>query len=178
MTLDAFLDWERGQELSYEFDGFGAVAMNGGTLAHSVIAASIVTALGAQLRGTPCRVFQSGVKLLVAGRIRYPDAVVTCTTPDLTSDIVPAPVVVFEVLSPSTAGTDRIAKNEEYRATPSILHYIMLEQNTPAATIFSRIDGDWIGHVYTGAAVLKLPQIGVELPLAALYEGLDFTPDQ
>ena len=178
MSLEAFLEWERGQDLAYEFDGFEPVAMTGGSVEHSEIATNIAVALRARLHGKPCRVIRGDVKILAAGRVRYPNAVVTCTPIAAGSDILPEPVVVFEVLSPSTAGTDRIAKNEEYRATPSILHYVMLEQTTQAATMFSRVGDDWVGHVHTKAAILAFPEIGVELPLALLYEGIAFPPDQ
>lgn len=109
----------------------------------------------------------------MAGRVRYPDAVVTCTQVERGTDIVSEPVVVFEVLSSSTAGTDRIAKNEEYRATRSIRRHVMLEQTCQAATVFARTDGDWIGHVLTGGVVLAMPEIGVTLPLDEAYAGVE-----
>jgi Uma2 family endonuclease len=176
-TLDAFLDWERGQSLRYEFDGTGAVAMTGGSVEHSVIATNLVRALEDRLRDGPCRAFRGDLKLLVAGRVRYPDAVVTCTPVPRGSDIVPAPVVVFEVISPSTAGTDRIAKNNEYRATASIRRYVMLEQDRLAATVFAREGEDWIGRVVTGPVELALPELGIALPLGELYRGVEPTED-
>ena len=102
-TPEEFLDWERQQELRYEFDGVGPVAMTGGTLRHSDIASLIDVALRQRLR-RPCRAFRGDVKVRVAtNRYRYPDAVVSCSEPlPEDSDILPDPVVVFEVLSPST----------------------------------------------------------------------------
>ncbi len=120
VTLEAFLAWERQRDMRYEFDGAGPLAMTGGSLAHSMIATRLVRLLEDRLGNGPCRALRGDVKIVVAGRVRYPDAVVTCSPLDLSADIIPEPVVVFEVISPSTAGTDRIAKNEEYRATPSI----------------------------------------------------------
>lgn len=179
MTLDEFLAWERRQELRYEFDGFRPIAMTGGTLEHSAIATNLVLALQARLRGGPCRAFRGDVKIIVADHVRYPDAVVTCTPAQRGTDIVPEPVVVFEVLSPSTAGTDRSVKNAEYRATPSIRHYVMLEQAAAAATVFSRSADDWIGHLVLGIdAVLDLPAIGVELKLAEIYAGIELVTDE
>ena len=176
MSLDEFLAWEREQELRYEFDGFQPVAMTGGTVAHSEITTNIVEALRRRLQGKPCRAFRGDLKIMVAGRIRYPDAVITCFPVADDADIVPEPVVVFEVLSRSTASTDRIAKNEEYRQTPSIQHYVMLEQTSQAATVFWRIGEDWIGRIVTGDAVLAFSQIGIELPLGEAYAGIEF-PD-
>lgn len=173
MTLDEFLAWERGQELRHEFDGVRPVAMTGGTVEHSVIATNLVRALEDRLRGAQCRAFRGDLKIMVAGRIRYPDAMVTCTPVPRGTDVIPEPVVVFEVLSASTATTDRIEK-EEYRLTPSIRRYVMLEQTRRAATVFERVGDDWAGHVLTAGAVLAMPEIGVELPLVELYAGITF----
>lgn len=173
MTLDEFLAWERGQELRHEFDGVRPVAMTGGTVEHSVIATNLVRALEDRLRGAQCRAFRGDLKIMAAGRIRYPDAMVTCTPVPRGTDVIPEPVVVFEVLSASTATTDRIEK-EEYRLTPSIRRYVMLEQTRRAATVFERVGDDWAGHVLTADAVLAMPEIGVELPLVELYAGITF----
>ena len=175
MTIDAFLDWERRQELRYEFDGFGVVAMNCGTVEHSEIATNLVQALKDRLT-LPCRAVRGDLKIIVAGRVRYPDAIVTCSPIPRGVDIVPDPVMVFEVLSPSTAAIDRIQKNEEYRGTASIRRYVMLEQGRAAATVFERVGEDWVGHIVTGET-LSLPEVGVELPMAAVYAGIEFEPD-
>jgi Uma2 family endonuclease len=176
MTIAEFLTWERRQEFRYEFDGSQPVAMTGGTVAHSVIATNLVRALEDRLRGKPCRAFRGDLKIEAAGRIRYPDAAVTCSPVAQDADLLPDPVVVFEVLSASTASTDRITKNREYQATPSIRRYVMLEQDRIGATVFARSGDDWIGHVLAGTTLLKLPEIDVELPLNELYAGLEL-PD-
>ncbi len=177
VTLDEFLAWERRQELRYEFDGTRPVAMTGGTVEHSEIATNLVEALRRRLEGKPCRAFRGDLKIVVAGRIRYPDATVTCSPVPRGTDVIPELVAVFEVLSASTAATDRIEKNEEYRQTPSIRRYVMLEQARRAATVFSRAGDDWTGHVVTGDAVLAMPEIGVDLPLAEVYAGIEFATD-
>ena len=175
MTLEAFLEWESRQPVRYEFDGFGPIATAGGTLEQGLIQANLISALHARLRGGPCRVVGSDVKIQVGDdHIRYPEAFVLCTSPVRGTTVVTEPVVVFEVLSPSTASIDHIVKNGEYRDTPSIRRYVMLEQAQMAATVFSREGDDWVGRVVAGNAVLAIPEIGVELPLADLYEGVTF----
>ena len=169
MSVEEFLAWERRQELRYEFDGTQPVAMTGGTVEHSVIATNLVRALEDRLRDGPCRAFRGDLKILVNGRVRYPDAMVTCSEVSRDADIVPDPVIVFEVLSAGIASIDRIEKNTDYRLTPSIRDYVMLEQTTQAATVFSRSGDDWTGRVATEAAVLRFPELGVELPLAEIY---------
>jgi Uma2 family endonuclease len=79
-------------------------------------------------------------------------------------------------LSASTASVDRVTKNQEYRATASIQRYIMLEQTRIAATIFARVNDDWIGTVISGDAVLAMPEIGVELPLSESYLDVELPP--
>jgi len=174
--MDEFLDWENRQELRYEFDGFAPVAMTGGTVEHNQIQANLIIALGVRLRGGPCRVFTSHMKIAVAGSIRYPDAFVVCKASPRGALVVTDPVVIFEVSSPSTAAIDHIEKNREYRDTPAVRRYVILEQDRPGATVFMRSDDDWVGHLIEGDAVLAMPEISVELPLSEIYEGVSF-PD-
>jgi Uma2 family endonuclease len=178
MTLDEFLDWESRQELKYEFDGFQPVGMTGGTAAHAVIQRNLIGLLFNRLRGSACQVFGSGLKNLVAGSIRYPDAFIVCSPVSGRDLVAEEPVVVFEILSPSTSATDRIEKNREYRQTPSIQRYVILEQTRPAATIYARADGRWIADVLVGDAELALPEVGVTLSLSELYEGIDLPQDR
>ncbi|HEY7577945.1 MAG TPA: Uma2 family endonuclease [Acetobacteraceae bacterium] len=174
MTVEEFLAWEQGQELRWEFDGFAPVAMTGGTAGHSAIQRNLSIALGGRLRGSPCQVYTSDLKIRAAGSIRYPDAFVVCTPLPRTSTVVTDPVVVFEVLSPGTASVDHFVKNQEYRDTPSIQRYVILEQDFIGATVFARVGDDWVGHVVGAGAVLAMPEIGIEVPLAELYEGVEF----
>ncbi|PPQ27088.1 Uma2 family endonuclease [Rhodopila globiformis] len=174
MSLEAFLAWEEQQELRWEFDGFEPVAMTGGTSEHSAIQRNLVFALTGRLRGKPCQPYTSDLKIAVAGSIRYPDAFVVCSPVPRGTRVVTDPVAVFEVLSPSTASTDIGIKNQEYRDTPSIQRYVMLSQDDQRATIFARAGDDWVGHIASGDAILEMPEIGIEVPLAELYEGVSF----
>jgi Putative restriction endonuclease len=118
MTQDDFLQWEERQPARYEFDGFQPVAMTGGSVNHAVIQANLVRHLGNRLDSGPCRVFGSDLKIAVADAIRYPDAFVVCGPLRGKDNIVPNPVVVFEILSPSTQGTDLIRKNANTAQPP------------------------------------------------------------
>jgi Uma2 family endonuclease len=172
MTLPEFLEWESRQEFRYEFDGFQPVAMTGGTRAHAAIQRNLAVTLTARLRGKLCNFFGSDLKIEAAGRIRYPDGFVVCSLGPNTSTVVSDPIVVFEILSESKSSTDRIEKHEEYRATPSIQRYLILEQDRIAATVFARAGGDWTGHVVLDGAILAMPEIGIDVPLAEFYDGL------
>jgi len=174
MTLEQFLAWEERQPLRYEFDGLQPVAMTGGTAAHAAIQRNLLFSLTGRLRGKPCQPYGSELKIEVAGRIRYPDAFVVCTPVPPRSTVVTDPVVVFEVISDGTAGDDLVSKNAEYRATPCIQRYIILQQTKVAAIVFSRKGEDWVTDLIAGGdALLRLPEVGIELPLRELYADLE-----
>jgi Uma2 family endonuclease len=180
MTLAEFLAWEERQSLRYEFDGIGPVAMTGGTFAHAVIQRNLALAFGG-LRGKPCQFVGSDLKIQVGvGHIRYPDGMVVCSPVNRTATVVYDPVVVFEVLSPSTAAKDRIVKAREYETTPSVRRYVMLEQDGVGATVYVRAGESWTHEILIADSILALPEIGVELPLAEFYEGIVFDdgPDE
>jgi Uma2 family endonuclease len=181
MTLAEFLAWEERQPLRYEFDGIGPVAMTGGTFGHATIQRNLAFALTGRLRGKPCQFQGSDLKIKVGdGHIRYPGGMVVCSPVSRTATVVYDPVVVFEVLSPSTAGKDRIVKAREYQATPSVLRYVMLEQDSVGATVYARAGDSWTHEILIADSILALPEIGVEIPLAELYEGIVFDngPDE
>ena len=174
MSLAAFLDWEARQAFKYEFDGIQPVAMTGGSFEHGAIQANIIREIGNRLQGGPCRIIGSEVKIAAAGSIRYPDAFVVCTPVPRGTFVITDPLIVFEILSPSTATVDQFEKNREYRATPSIRRYIILEQAAPAATVYSRAGDLWVADFVSGDADLALPEIGVTLPLGELYRDVLF----
>ncbi len=78
------------------------------------------------------------------------------------------------MLSPSTASTDYFEKNRGYRATPSIRRYVILEQTRAAVTVYARDGGNWVADFVSGEGELALPEIGVTVGLAGLYEGVEF----
>lgn len=174
-TVETFLAWEEHQELRYEFDGLRIIAMTGGTSAHGAIQINVVLAVGNRLRGKPCRLHGSNLKIRVMDSIRYPDAFVSCTPIGQDDTVVHEPVVIFEVASASTAFIDRGAKNREYAGTASVRRYVMLEQRAVMATVYERAGEDWVGHIFRSGDTLPMPEIGIELPLDELYEGLDLS---
>ena len=176
MTPEEFLAWEATQELKWEFDGFEPVAIVGATLAHVAIQGNIIIALGNRLRGKPCRPYSSDTKVQIGAKYRYPDAVVSCVPIILGATMAADPVVIFEVLSESTARTDKTTKLNEYCSLPSVQRYVMLEQDQVFATVVSRTATGWGLETPGADGVLAMPEIGVEVPMAELYEGLDLAP--
>jgi hypothetical protein len=178
MTLAEFLAWEERQELRYEFDGFLPQAMTGGTLAHDQITFNLRKSLDARLAGKPCRPFGPNAKIIADSRVRYPDAIIVCGPVDFNATVADSPVIVFEVLSEGSSRTDLIDKNREYRATPSIQRYVILQQTSRAAVVFVRRGEDWLSEIVAGeGAVLDLPEAGISVPLEEVYESV-VAPDR
>lgn len=161
------------QELRYEFDGIRPVAMAGGAAAHAAVQRNLVIALGIRLRGKVCQAYGSELKIEVDGHIRYPDAFVVCTRVSPLSTVVSDPVVVFEVLSDSATHEDLVVKNAEYRATPSIQRYVILQQTHAGAVAFIRRGADWVSEIVGGQDTLHIPEIGIQIPLAEIYADIE-----
>lgn len=177
MTAEDYLAWEDHQDRKWEFDGCGPVAMVGGTWVHSRIQANIIAALNNRLRGKPCQPCGPDMRVRTApDKYRYPDVTVVCTSiPPDTRDLT-EPVVVFEVLSPSTAETDRTDKLAEYVSLPSLQRYILVEQGRAFATVIALSPTGWTLLPAPPGSTLAMPELGIEVPLAEFYEGLDLPP--
>ena len=175
MTLAEFLAWEERQDMRHEFDGLRVIAMAGGTAAHAFIQRNLAAALHLRLRGQPCQFVGSDLKFLTAeGTVRYPDGMVVCSPVASKAKFVETPTIVFEVLSPSTTDIDRIVKACEYEATTSVRRYVMLEQDSAAAVVYARVGESWTHQILVAGASLALPELGFDVPLAELYEGVEF----
>ena len=174
MTVARYLEWEERQELRHEFDGVSTRAMTGGTAAHAAIQRNLLFLLTGALRGKSCQPFGSELKVQTPTGIRYPDAFVVCSPIAPAARIVTDPVILFEVVSPSSVAIDFVIKNAEYRAMPSVRRYVVLQQSKAAAAVFSRRGDDWLTDLVAGdGAHLELPEIGLRIPLADIYAGLE-----
>ena len=180
-TQDQFFAWAENQEERYEFDGFSPEAMVGGTMNHSQICQNIYAAFRQRLRGSACRVLGPDAGVATVGQaVRYPDAVITCERIDGKSRLVASPQSVFEVLSDSSGRTDRITKMREYRAVPTILRTVIVETVSSGLMVLERASGeqDWTARSLTAEDTLAMPELGIEVPVAAFYEQVEFaTPD-
>ena len=181
-TQEEFFAWAENQDTRYEFDGFQPVAMTGGFNNASAIGINLTTTLRTRLRGSGCRPLgpDAGVET-TNHAVRYPDALVTCTKFDGTSKTVPGVLVVFEVVGATADSNrrDRITKVREYAAVPSIRRYVILESSGIGLTVMERSAPDqvWQTIVLTSDDVLRMPEIGIEVPVSEFYEDITF-PDQ
>ena len=175
MDVEAFLAWEERQELRHEFDGVVPHAMTGGTGAHTAIERNLNYSLTGRLRGKSCQPYGSNLQLKLEHSIRYADLSVVCTPVGAEDTFTSKPVVIFEIVSKSTANKDLGVKKAEYQATPSVLRYVVLQQTHRAAEVFYRTadeDDGWAYLLLSGDDALDMPEIGISIPLAEIYEDI------
>jgi Uma2 family endonuclease len=170
MSLDEFIAWEREQPERHEFDGFTVTAMTGASIAHVKITMNLAFSLRQALRGTGCRPLSSDAKVIAGGSVRYPDIAVTCRPMADRDDVIPEPILIIEVLSPSTERIDRGRKKLDYFATDSVRQYAIVEQDERLVDLYTRTEVGWVNEVITGDAALKLSCIAIELSLDTIYE--------
>jgi Uma2 family endonuclease len=180
-TQEAFFSWVASQDTRYEFDGVQPVAMTGGNVNHNRVMWGLHRALDSRLRGPGrgrCEPLgpDAGVET-VNKAVRYPDALVTCTGVDGESLLVPGVVVIFEVLSPTSGQIDRIIKVREYAAVPSIRRYVILESYSIGIMVLERSSPErvWQTTVLTKEDILRMPEIGIEIPVSEIYQNLPLT---
>jgi Uma2 family endonuclease len=179
ISVQEYLDGEIVSQQKHEYvDGVG-YAQAGASNTHNQIATNATVELGSQLRGNPCRVFNSDTKIRIrqasSTRFYYPDLSVVCrlNAPDDTFQ--DQPQVIVEVVSESTRRIDEGEKRETYLTLPSLTTYVLLEQSSAAALVYQRGEERFEKHVYTGlGSRIPLPEIGCDLSLGAVYDGIDF----
>lgn len=171
LTADDFLDWERRQPERFEYFEGLVLAMVGGTADHNTIQLNIALGMRQALSGSRCRVFAEILKVRVGESVYYPDVVATCAPIDPKADVVPEPVVVFEVLSFSTEDFDRGRKGVGYRQIPSLRSYVLVAQSLLRVDVYEREGAGWRCTVLERPDDrVILPALGVELTLAQIYE--------
>jgi Uma2 family endonuclease len=174
-----YLEAELSSQVKHEYLGGAVHAMAGGNNRHNHIAVSLVVALQTRLVGKKCRTFNSDTKIriLLPSHVRfyYPDASIICRPGPGRESFQSEPSVIFEVLSRTTRRLDEGEKKDAYLHLPTLEAYVLLEQDMPAAQVFRRTGQEFVREVYTDSgAVLRFPTLGIELPLAEIYEGLDY----
>jgi Uma2 family endonuclease len=182
VSVEDYLAGELRSPVKHEYLGGVVYAMAGARNAHNLIATNTVGALYARLRGKPCRPFNSDTKVRIRlptqVRFYYPDVSVVCRPNPQTDSFQDEPVVIVEVLSRRTRRIDEGEKKDAYLTIPSLGVYVLIEQDTAAVVAFRRTEAGFVREVHEGLdAVLPLGEIGIDLPLAEIYETVTLTPE-
>jgi Uma2 family endonuclease len=182
ISVDDYLVGELISPRKHEYLGGVVYGMAGDRNVHNIIAVNTTSALHTWLRGKPCRPFNSDTKIrirLAGGQVRfyYPDASVTCRPNPPHDSFQDEPAALFEVLSRKTRRIDEGEKKDIYLTIPSLDVYLLIEQDTPMVVVYRRGTG-FEREVYEGMdAVIPMSEIGIDLPLAEIYETVEFSPE-
>lgn len=179
MTLAQYVEWERQQTVRHEFYRGEVFSQAGGTRRHSQIATNATVALSNILLGRDCIALGSNMRISVeaTGYQAYPDVSVVCPPVEGASDdVISNPVLLVEVLSPSTADFDRGGKFGHYRQIPSLMEYLVFWQDEPRVEQHTRTsEENWLLRELAGLdAVLHLSSLDANLPLREVYDKVDF----
>jgi Uma2 family endonuclease len=171
LSVEDYLAGEKISEIRHEYVDGQVYAMSGGSLKHNLIASNMSGLLWSHLRGTPCVPLNSDMMLKTWGkRFRYPDVVVVCD--DDSSDdeqIRESPILIIEVLSKSTRKKDKGEKRLEYLAIPSLLEYVLIEQDFAEVEV-QRRSASWQSSYYFLGDEVVLESVNATLPVDAIYE--------
>jgi Uma2 family endonuclease len=181
LTPEHYLAIERESEFRNEYYKGRMYAMPGGPVPHATIIGNLNAELRDALKKTPCLVFASDLRVLVApeGLYTYPDIAVVCGEPRLLEgreDTLLNPALIVEVLSHSTEGYDRGFKFAQYRRVESLEEYALVWQTEPRVEVFRRQPGGhWLLSEFVGLeAAAHFDSVSASVPLAEIYEKVTF----
>ena len=182
-SLEEYLFQEERSEPKHEFFNGKVKEVSGVTFNHGLIAVRFITELIFQTRNRNEKhhVLGSSMKIYVPqfNHIIYPGAVVLCKKPILFSDrndVLLNPLLVVEILSPSTEDYDRNLKFHKYKTLPSFKEYVLVSQEKPwICASFREKSNVWVDTLAEGEeSSIKLNSIGCEISLARVFEDVVF----
>jgi Uma2 family endonuclease len=172
---DDYLKNEAQAPGKHEYVAGEVFAMAGASKRHGTLAGNAFIAIRQHLRGKPCGVWMADMKVRVNAdcAFYYPDVVVTCDpadlSPDAPKDYLQAPGLIMEVLSDSTEPVDRREKLLSYRRLPSLMEYVLVDQNRAWVEVFRRTLDGWMQDIYGAGETVALTSLGLDLPMTELY---------
>jgi len=181
-TLEEYLVLERESDARLEFWDGEIFTMSGGTLAHERVMGNAYDLFRVHLRGSDCAVFGSNMQIKVpsAPPYRYADGSVVCGKVEVErfngNDLLLNPVLVYEVLSPSSEAYDRGDKFTHYKSIASLKEYLLVAQHRPHITRYAkRDDGEWsYGEINALGGIIYLSSLDLTLKLSDVYQDVDF----
>ena len=178
---DEYLQWEERQKEKHEYVDGQIYAMAGASENHVDITTNLTVILASHLRVGNCKVFPTDMRLHIASKsiYYYPDLLVTCDPRDRQNKQYKSyPCLIIEVLSESTEAKDRGVKFAHYQTLESLQEYVLVSQWEKRVEVFRRTDRQfWLLQTLTDDDIIELQSINLSIPVTAIYEGVDFSPD-
>ena len=184
LTPEEYLAWERKADTKHEYLSGAIIAMSGASLAHNLIVTNISGELYIQLKVGTCEVYTNDMRIRTHPETSYfyPDIVVICGEPrfeDNVFDTLLNPIVLVEVLSPSTERYDRGEKFDYYQQLTSLQEYILVSQDEVGVERYRRQGTEWQPTEFRSLEdVLSFTSIDCELSLDDIYRRVEFRENQ
>ena len=173
MDVDAFLAWAEARDGRWELRDGRPLMMSPERAAHALTKYAAQKALDSAIvrAGVPCRMFPDGMTVRITARTAFePDALVVCSSPsDLSTMEIPNPVVVVEVLSPSTAADDQGVKLDGYFSLASVQHYLILDADRRVMIHHKRGEAGAIEMRILRDGLVRLDPPGFEAEVAGFF---------
>lgn len=184
LTIEQYIEFDKNNEGRWEYFAGDVFDMAGGSINHNRISRNLVARLEQKLEGRSCEVFTEGMRLKVPKALpyRYADAVVACgelQTETLQGQVMLVnPLLIVEVLSPTSEGYDHGLKFTAYQSIPSFREYLLVAQDRPLITHYLRQDdGQWLRRDIEGMeSSVLLVTLGCELHFSDIYRLVEFPP--
>jgi len=181
VTIEAFLVWNAKVEERYELCDGQILAMAGASGNHACISTALAAICFVGLEGRECGFVGEGAKVIVPqkGSAFLPDGTIACPVSfeNPSAGVVANPIVIFEVLSPSTESFDRTKKFDAYTSLPSVQDYVLIWSEAQRVGVFSRQeDESWSWRVFLPGTTAHIPSVALDLPLDRLYSRAIFEP--
>lgn len=180
-----YLSFERGSQEKHEFFQGEIFAMVGASERHNLIVSNLVRELGNLLKGKPCKVYPSDmrVKVEATGLYTYPDVSVVCRDAELEDDkrdTLLNPLLIVEVLSKSTEDRDRGRKFANYRRLESLTEYLLISQDEWHVERWRRLpDGQWLlWETNRREDAIDLSSVECEIALSEIYDKVDLSAEE
>lgn len=176
IDVEEYLELEKDGTVRHEYVDGRVFAMTGASLRHGLIVANISRQLGNKLQDTKCTVLANDAKVKANDTAYYyPDIVVTCSHLPLNEYVLPEPILLIEVLSPTTEQIDRREKLLAYQRIDTVKEYVLVAQDQSLIEVYRRQDdGVWEHEKVSQVDDLHLGSVGADLPLDEIYRGVSF----
>jgi Uma2 family endonuclease len=170
ITPDEYLEGEQYSDVKHEYVAGRLYAMVGASEPHNLIVGNLHAVLHTHLRGGPCRVLISDMKVRIADSFYYPDVLVCCDEADKHPYYKTRPVLIVEVLSPSTEPRDTLEKRIAYQSLASLQEYALAAQDRLEVKVYRRTADGWDLETSTAGDRVRLSSVGLEIPIERIYE--------
>lgn len=168
ISEEEYLQGELVAEFKHEFIDGEVFAMAGASEAHNLLSINMLSELRNKLRGTPCRTFIADMKVKVANDFFYPDVMVVCQNSDDSDYYKQSPVIIVEVLSPSTRKFDKTAKRLKYQNIPTLEEYVLIDQTIAEIEVFRKKE-HWQSFYYYLGDAITFESLGVTVLVEDIY---------